>query len=449
MILKTKSLQHQTQAYNHIQDLDYFALYMDMGTGKTRTIFEYIKQKGIKKVIYFCPVSLKYTVRNEIIKHIKDPSYEIIDKQKKLKVRKFYIIGIESINSARIYILLYNLFKKINKKNTIVIIDEASYCKNIFAKRTKKIIQLSLGIKYKCIMTGTALTNNYQDLFSHFYFLNRNILMYRSYYSFVDRYLIYHSKYRNMIIGTKNIDELMNNIKPYIFQIKKEDCLDLPEKIFKYRYFNMTKEQRDKYEYRKELFFDTIAEIENLDWISIEIFKLFNDLQKIVCEYDNRLNCCLNILEEIQNDKIIIFCKYLKDIDKLKERIKRDIFIYIGAVKLEDREKIINDFSQSKNGVLLITYGVGGFGLNLSFLNYCVFYNSLFKYENRLQAEDRLYRIGQNKNCIYFDIICNDSIDEKINSNLNLKGYLLKDFIKKIKELQDKEDIIQLCKNHL
>ena len=447
MILKTKPLRHQLQAYNHIQNMNHFALYMDMGTGKTRTIFEYIKQKNIKKVIYFCPVSLKYTVKNEIIKHVKNPSYEIIDKQKKLKTRKFYIIGIESVNSMRIYILLFYLFKKLDKENTIVIIDEASYCKNIFAKRTKKIIQLSLEIKYKCIMTGTALTNNYQDLFSHFYFLNRNILMYRSYYSFANRYLIYHNKHKNMIIGTKNINELMDCIKPYIFQIKKEDCLDLPDKIFKYRYFDMTKEQRNKYELRKEIFFYTITEIENLDWVSIEIFKLFNDLQKIVCIYQNRINCCLNILDEIQNDKIIIFCKYLKDIKKLQEKIKRDIYIYTGNIKLDNREKIINEFSKSKNGVLLITYGVGGFGLNLTFLNYCIFYNSLFKYELRIQAEDRLHRIGQNNNCIYFDIICNDSIDEKINKNLNSKGYLLKEFMRKIRELQNKDKIIKEIEN--
>jgi hypothetical protein len=154
MILKTKPLQHQLQAYNYIQNLDYFALYMDMGTGKTRTIFEYIKQKSIESIFYFCPVSLKYTVKNEIIKHIENPNYILIDKQKSLNNNyQFYIIGIESVNSNRVYLLLNNLIEKINKDNTLFIIDEATYCKNIFAKRTKKIIQLSLGIKYKCIMT--------------------------------------------------------------------------------------------------------------------------------------------------------------------------------------------------------------------------------------------------------------------------------------------------------
>lgn len=434
MILKTTPYQHQKKAYTFMHNKNYFALYMDMGTGKTRTIIEFIKQKKIETVLYFCPVSLKSTVKKEFIKHIKSPNYIIIDKQKNINnIYQIYIIGIESINSDRIFLLLYNLINKIKIKNTFAIVDESTYIKNMLALRTKRIIKLTQNIKYKCVMTGTPLTNYYQDLFSQMYFLSTSIINLRSYFSFCGKYLIYHDKYKNYITGIRNKEQLLMKIKPYIFEVKKNECIDLPNKIYKIYYFDMSEKQKILYENRKEQFFNEIDSMEDIP--SYIIFKLFSDLQKIVNvtidNYNPRLYLILSILNNTEN-KFIIFCKYINDIKQIASELNNNCYIYTGSQTIKERDIIIENSIKEKKHILF-TYGVGGIGLNLTHYSHMIFYNSLFQYEKKIQAEDRIHRIGQKEKCIYYNIICENSIDERIHNNLNNKEQLILDFKKMIK----------------
>ena len=46
--------------------------------------------------------------------------------------------------------------------------------------------------------------------------------------------------------------------------------------------------------------------------------------------------------------------------------------------------------------------------------NTVIYYSNGYDLEKRLQSEDRAHRIGQKKNVTYVDIICEDTIDEKI-----------------------------------
>lgn len=428
--MKTKLYNHQQNAVNKIINLDNFALYMEMGTGKTRTVLEYIYRKKINKIIYFCPVSLKKTVENEVNKHSDYIYYAECGKDYFPEDKEIYIIGIESINSDRVYLALNKLLESM--QDYMIIIDESSYIKGFFAKRTHRIINISKNAKYKAVMTGTPLTQYYQDIFMQFKFLDPLIIPYKSYMGFCDRYLKYDDKYKDRIIGSKNIEELLNYVSPYIFQVKLNECVDLPEKIEKYYYYSMDNYNIELYKNRVRIFLEYIHNEDNIS--SYDIFNLYSDLQKIVSKNKKpRLELLNRIIQKI-NGIPAIYCKYIQEVEDVSKLFNNPA-IYTGEKSILQRTNIINNINNYD--AVILTFGVGSFGLNLQDIHNCIFYSNVFKYGEKLQAAARFHRIGQKKNVVYNEIICNDTIDEKILSNLNSKEKILNYFERYISNIDD------------
>jgi len=121
----------QTKAVAKLKKVKVGALYMEQGTGKTRTMLELIDmrlQKGkINHVIWLCPCSAKENLRKEFIKHTGSEQNELIT-----------ICGIETLSSS----IRENsrLLKLVQKKNCYIIADESelkilSDCLNIASIR--------------------------------------------------------------------------------------------------------------------------------------------------------------------------------------------------------------------------------------------------------------------------------------------------------------------------
>ena len=79
-----------------------------------------------------------------------------------------------------------------------------------------------------------------------------------------------------------------------------------------------------------------------------------------------------------------------------------------------------------------ITYGCGAFGLNLQNCDTIIFADHTFDYAERLQAEARIYRLGQNKDVKYIDLNCDCGLDNLIRGCLRKKTKLLDEVKKEI-----------------
>jgi SNF2 family DNA or RNA helicase len=138
-----------------------------------------------------------------------------------------------------------------------------------------------------------------------------------------------------------------------------------------------------------------------------------------------------NLINKI-NDKVIVFIKYLSNIPKNANKIT-------GEETLKERTKILKDFENNKFQVLYMTYGVGAFGLNLQFCNHIIFADQTFDYSQKIQAEHRIYRMGQNKDVHYYNLFCNCGIEKIIIKSLNKKTNLLTEIKKEIAKKGEKE----------
>ncbi len=445
----TKLLPHQKDAVNKLLPTRVGALFAEMGTGKTRIVIDliYRRQKKIDNVVYFCPVSLKDTVLQEIKKHTDiDCVYVFDDKTTDMNIPKsfWYIIGIESMSSSSRVVMAVN---SIITDNTYAVVDESTYIKGHRANRTERITKLCERARYRNILSGTPISQGVIDLFAQMKFLSPKILGYNSFYSFAANHLEYSEKYPGLIVRSHNVDYIASKIKPYTYQVTKDECLKLPRKMKTCRYFSMTLEQEKWYEKVK---LDVLSEIDtqpDLDWFtSVAIFKMFLQLQQVTSGFVNRngvkylqhrrIDKLQEVIADIpETEKVIVFCKFQNDVDFIMSSLDNAVK-FDGRDGENKRKEAVKQFKEYKK-ILVMTQSTGGHGFNFQDVcNYAIFYNNGFKYSERLQAEDRIHRLGQDKIPTYIDIHCISGIEERIEDALSKKGGLVSEFKKEVDKVK-------------
>lgn len=458
----TTLMDHQAKAVEKLRNVKVGALYMDMGTGKTRTALGLaVPRKTDGKVdciLWLCPVSVKRTIADEVEKHLPNAIYEIVETT---GIRNWdadiYIAGIESLSqSISLNLVLLDL---VGKRRCFTVVDESSLVKNYYTKRTRAIWRLGERSQYKLILSGTPISNNEQDLYSQWYFLDPRILGYNSFYSFAANHLEYDPRIPGRVVRAHDVEHLVAKMAPFLYQVRKDECLDLPPKSYSKRYCRLSEEQYWEYEYSKQRFFDIVEMYyEREKDISSLIFRLFATLQKIVSGkrynwsdlFDNpldnpRIQLLLETIIDLPSDsKVIIWCKYTHEIDMIctvLEQKRYSVAKLYGKMSLKKRENELQKFRNNAE-FLVANKRCGAFGLNLQFANYAIYYSNDFSWDTRNQSEDRIHRVGQNKNVHVIDFICQNTIDGRIYNSLMKKEGLVESFRREIDLQKDDKEAI-------
>jgi SNF2 family DNA or RNA helicase len=481
----TKPYEHQKKALELSADKEQYALLMEMGTGKSKVIVDnavYLFQKGrINSVLIVAPKGVHSKWVHHDFPLSVDPSIEwkggiwrsgdvksisscerLFDRGEQLRVLSVNIDIFSSPKSPGV-----TLVKKfLLATDCLMVIDESTRIKNPTASRTKTLLKLSDMAKYKRILTGTPITNNVFDLYSQFLFLDPSVFG-QSFISFKHTYaeiLDQHDPLMRKIMSRgarfapiivakdsngrpkfKNLDKLQALISPHSFRVTKEECLDLPPKIYETIEYDLEPNQQRIYSELKEK-----ARVELLDetvTVSHKMILLMR-LQQVIGGYlpnddkitrplfadpeDNpRIKALKEILEDIDH-QVIIWCRFQEEIRQLEKIFAGTCVTYYGETK--NREHALELFTTGQVQYFIGNAATGGVGLNLTNANTVIYYSNDFSLENRLQSEDRAHRIGQHKSVVYFDIQANNTIDKYIIEVLRSKKNLSEDFLKSIKE---------------
>ncbi len=449
----TKPMEHQQKAIDKLSKTKVGALYMDMGTGKTRTALD-IAVKKIKDgradcILWLCPVSVKQAITEEIQKHIPSASYEILQPAHiNNQDANIYIAGIESLSSS--VRLNKTLLRLTETKRCFTVCDESSLIKNHQANRTLAVWRIGERSSYRFILSGTPLSNNEQDLYSQWYFLDKRILGYNSYYSFAANHLEFDPSIHGRIIRAHDTKHLVSKISPFVYQVRKEDCLDLPPKTYSTRYCDMEDKQEVLYNTTKERMLDSLEyKLKNYAiFDSHAILSLLTALQKVssglnrkgqplfVNPSDNpKIKLLLETIDELPNDaKAIIWCKYTKEIEWVYEVLTKrghKVSLLHGGINLKQRNHEIDKFKQDAR-FLVANKRCGAFGLNLQHCHYAIYLSNDFSWETRAQSEERIYRAGQVNNVHIIDLIMCSSVESMIMRALWSKENLVDHFRKEI-----------------
>ena len=166
---------------------------------------------------------------------------------------KIFVMNVEAFsNASGKGVEAAEWFAKKYGMSGLIAVDESTTIKNPKSKRTKSLLKIAKHFRYKRILTGSPITQSPMDLYSQCEFLQDSALGHSSFYSFQGRYAILNQKQMGprsfrQVIGYKNLEELTEKLEPFTFRVLKEDCLDLPKKIYTVRYVTMTPDQEKMY----------------------------------------------------------------------------------------------------------------------------------------------------------------------------------------------------------
>jgi len=455
---KTKPYAHQLTALEKSWNKETFAYFMEMGTGKTKVLIDnasMLYDKGkIDGLLIVAPKGVVGTWYNqELPTHLPDHIENVtILWQANITKSQSHKLGTLFKSGEELHILIMNVEALSTQKgtafaskfllshNTLMVIDESTTIKNPRAKRTKNILSLSIRAKYRRIMTGSPVTKNPLDLFTQCYFLDPYHLDHQSYYSFRTRYAIMKTAHIagrsiQLVAGFKHLAELSEKLKPFSYRVLKEDCLDLPDKIFIKRQIALTSEQNKIYKQMKE---QALAEMNGKQVTTVNVLTQLMRLHQITCGHfvaddgsiqkikNNRLNELLDVLEEIEG-KAIIWAHYQYDVKNIIKEIKKvhgpgSVVDYYGLTPQDERQGNIKKFQDDPRYRFFVgTPSTGGYGITLTTANTVIYYSNGYDLEKRLQSEDRAHRIGQKKSVTYVDILAEETVDEKIVKSLRKK----------------------------
>ena len=453
--------KHQIDAVSacHNTDMDKFAYLMEMGTGKTLTALVDLVLLNQRDMVDYAVVLAPKSVYRNWMKEINtflsgefdykvntwDPS--LVDPYTKeylgtdaffLKALKhklhIFLMNIEALSTPKGTKYLTHLLGRRIPDKMMMIVDESTTIKTHTAKRTKTLLKMSEKIGYKRILTGTPITKSPLDIFSQFAFLDKNILG-KNYYAFRARYAKIISRPTSggrhfpLITGYQRLDELEKKIYTHAFRVKKEECVDLPPKIYQKRFIAMSEKQLVAYEsLRRNAMFifndETTTSVNRLSQI-VKLHQVccgftINDQGETHALPTKRYEELFNLLDEVSG-KVIIWATYRHNIQTITAKLKEkhgdtSTAAFYGDTENQVRMDLVKNFQDEGHDLtyLVANPKTGGYGITLTASHTVVYFSNNYDLEIRLQSEDRAHRIGQKNKVTYVDFVCKGTVDEKI-----------------------------------
>lgn len=403
-------LSHQSTAKTKMLPNKVGALFMKMGTGKTRVAVELVNAVDrINLVVWVGPLRTIKPLDPTI-----KPISEEINKWGGFTCQNIIYIGVETIQSSdRQYLQLYNQIQKAWR--CFLVVDESITIKNIDAKRTNRLLELSKMVEYKLILNGEPITKNLLDLYSQMNFLSPKILN-MSLPEFKNNYCCYTTITRStanwgrtykkeFITGYENIDHLYSLIGEYVFECDLE--LNL-ERFFTEIYYIVDNEAKEEYYRIKNKYLDD----EMLMMKNNNIFlELTQKMQHGYCTTESKFEAVSEWFETYSEEKAIIFCKYIASAEECKKRFPK---------------------------ATVLNYQTGCYSYNLQHLPYMVMFDKTFDWGKVRQGLARNFRTGSTGDYRVLELTGDVGLESLIKQN-NEKKLTTAEYLKTISVKQLRE----------
>lgn len=421
---KMSLMTHQLKILAQTKYSDCVAYFADMGLGKTFIGSEKLKQVNNNTNLILCQKS-KVT---DWYNHFKDyyEEYTVIDCTKEKN-----LLEINKITNKKVLIINYDLiFRReffLTLKDFTLLLDESSIIQNEKSKRAKFILKLNP--KNVILLSGTPVSGKYENLYSQCKLLGWNITKELYDKQYVNYKLIDVGGYIYKVVDKnnpyKNVERLKQKLREHgaVF-LKTEECFDLPKQNFVRINIKKTKE------YEKFLK-DSIVKVNKDVLVGDTNLVKRMYLRKLCGEYNKEKLQAFEDLISSTQDRLLVFYNFNNELEILKNiaiKLEKPISEFNGEVKN------LSNYENEENSVTFIQYQAGSMGLNLQKANKIIYFTLTETSELFEQSKKRIHRIGQEKTCFYYLLICENSIEESILKSLEIKKDFTDDLFKFSKE---------------
>jgi len=457
---KTPPYEHQAAILGQSWSQTNWAWLMEMGTGKSKVCIDnaamLFEKENIDTLIVIAPKGVYRNWANlEIPAHLPDrinanivvwnPANTKSNRQTLISFLepssslKVFLMNVEALSTSKGKKYLEALLQK---SASLLAVDESTTIKSPKAKRTKTLIKLGPLAKYRRILTGFPVTQSPLDLWAQCRFMDKALLgdCGDNFFQFQYRYAVMKKSSVgthtfNRVVGYRDLEKLSELLKKFSSRITKDECLDLPDKVYIQRTVSLTPDQTRIYSELKEF---ALANLDNGEFMTApNVMTQLLRMQQVLSGHtktdygelveikDNRLDELVSCLEEIEG-KAIIWSRFRYDIVRIKNALNKKYgngkaVDYFGDTSDDERVEAVDRF---QNGNALFFVGnpqTGGYGLTLTAAQNVIYFSNSFDLAVRMQSEDRAHRIGQRNTVTYVDLIAEGTIDEKIVKSLRAK----------------------------
>lgn len=276
----------------------------------------------------------------------------------------------------------------------------------------------------------------------------------------------------------QNLDKLKKIVSKVAFVMTKDDALQLPPKMYQTVTVEMTARQRAVYDrlYKEGVvrFHDEdvpladkagllmalcqvcgnhypacLSGTDKIKGTIVETGERYSrpaeEGDEIDPEHNPRLAALQSLLRSLirEGRSVIVWARFLTEVRDIAESIEQEAAyqqsmlrvrrhavtrVITGATPAAERAAAIDDMQQRRCCILIATAAAAGVGHTLTACSAAIYYSNSFSLRDRLQSEDRIHRAGQTQQCLYYDIVMRDSVDEKIAAALQAKQEIQEGF---------------------
>lgn len=472
---KTPPFPYQVDAIKYGLSHDKWLLLDDMGLGKTLTSMYLAQELHDRGLLEHCFIivgvnSLKSNWKKEIEKHSNLSAMILGEKigkrggisymttkekaeQLKNKIDEFFIItNIESIRAKKTDKVnaMVEAFNHSQNKIDMIIVDEIHRVKDIRSSQGQALLEFDA--KYKLGMTGTLVVNEAMDCYAPLVFIDRQkkgtATRFHDYY--------YISNDAKIVIGTKNLDVLKELINDCSLRRTKDLVKDqLPDKTIVDVVLDMEDKQATFY---KEIEQGIVNQVDLVKLKKTNLLAMVTRLRQAtacpqVLSSNNigsiKIDRCIEIVDDLvsQNEKVVIFSTFKDTVKDLENKLsKYNPLIITGDTSDINTSKFIDEFQQKdERKVLIATTQKLGTGHTLHAARYMIFIDCPWTSASYSQACDRIHRVGQKRPVFIYNLICKDTIDERVSEIIDSKEALSQEIVdgKEVQGLEKLREYIQ------
>ena len=434
---------YQHEAVEALKDLPYSAIFHEQGLGKTKIAIDlllyWLEKKDIDTVMVVTKKQLVHNWYNEFHTHThlqpkvlssnKKDNYLVLKSPARVLLANFEIFTTEQERLT--------LFLK--ARNTAVIVDESTKIKNPESKLTQAFFDLAPLFKIRTIMTGTPVANRPYDIWAQIYFLDFGMSLGCDFKAFKQCTDLTNDLSENQIkrdVFESSVAEIFEKIKTFtVRETKNSGIISLPQKNyisiwcdFEERQFEMYESVRNDLQILVQKGDTTI-----LDESEATLKRLLRLVQiasnprlidDFYASFSGKELALDKLLEEIlaRGEKVIVWSSFIENVDYFYKKYKdlKPTKIH-GRMNIDDRNRSVDIFKRGDSNVLFATPQSAKEGLTLTIANNVIFYDRGFNLDDYLQAQDRIHRISQTKDCNIYNLMIKDSIDKWIDVLLQAK----------------------------
>lgn len=430
-----KLFEHQIKALEDTKDFNRCAYYLDMGLGKTFVGSEKLKSLEGKINLVVCQ---KSKIKDWVEHFQEHYQFSVWDMSNKKGFDDFIIRARTILNGEKfpnlIGVINYDLIFRRDILLKIpfdtLMLDESSIIQNERAKRSKCVLKMNH--KNVILLSGTPIAGKYEKLWSQLHLLGWDISKKLYYDQYVEMEWIEDksSGFRiPRVAGYKNIDRLKYKLSKYgaIFQ-KSDEVLDLPTQQIIPIKCAVPKEY-------KKFMKDEIITIGERQFIGDTLFSK-RMAARMICGYLNRARIeAFRDLVSSTEDRLIVFYNFneeLKRLITLASDMERPFSIVNGD------NKDLMSYEEYDNSITFIQYQAGAMGLNLQKANKVIYFSLTDRSECFEQSKKRIHRIGQDRPCFYYLMMCPGTVEEDILHTLEMRKDYTDELFKEYQESYDR-----------